>query len=203
MKVLLLAKEFRDGEGVSEYCKNLAEYLVDQGHQATIVSFDDMAEYHVDDRVDVQKVPLPFEGDNIYNWAMMMNNELKNRAREIIEAENYDIIHCNDWITVPGGVSLQKHLELPLAVTIHSTENERGFEGDHAELISELEWQGTFEADKVFVTKEDTKNSVLFDLDVPEEKLKAVDPYSHDWQSRILNEYKQIVKQEEKAVQEN
>ncbi|WEL22977.1 glycosyltransferase family 4 protein [Candidatus Nanohalovita haloferacivicina] len=202
MKVLFLAKEFRDGEGVSEYIKNLSEYLVSNGHEATIVSFDDMAEYHIDERVRVQKVPLPFEGDNIYSWAMMMNNELKNRAREIIEADDYDIVHCNDWSTIPGGVSLKKHLELPLAVTIHSTENERGFEGDHAELISELEWQGTFEADRVFVTKEDTKNSVLFDLDVPGEKLKAVDPYSPEWQSRILNTYKEIVKQEEKVIQE-
>lgn len=203
MKVLLLAKEFHDGEGVSEYCKNLAEHLVGQGHEATIVSFDDRGTYHVDDRVRVQKVPLPFEGDNIYSWAMMMNNELKNRAREIVEADDYDLIHCNDWSTVPGGVSLKKHLELPLAVTIHSTENERGFGGDHAELISELEWEGTFEADAVFVTKEDTKNSVLFDLDVPEEKLKTVDPYSQDWQSRILNKYDEIVKQKQKVVQEN
>ena len=203
MKVLLLAKEFHDGEGVSEYCKNLAEYLVEKGHEATIVSFDDKADYHVDESVKVQKVPLPFEGDNIYSWAMMMNNELKNRAREIVETEGYDLIHCNDWSTIPGGVSLKKHLELPLAVTVHSTENERGFEGDHAELISELEWEGTFEADAVFVTKDDTKNSVLFDLDVPEEKLKTVDPYSHNWQSRILNTYKEILKQKEKLLQEN
>ena len=203
MRALLLTKEFRDGEGVSEYCKNLAEYLVEQGHNATIVSFDDKAEYNVDERVTVQKVPLPFKGDNIYSWAMMMNNELKNRAREIVEAGDYDLIHCNDWSTVPGGVSLKKHLGLPLAVTIHSTENERGFEGEHAELISELEWEGTFEADFVFVTKDDTKNSVLFDLDVPEKKLKTVDPYSHDWQSRILNTYKEILKQKQKVVQEN
>ncbi|MFB6193051.1 MAG: glycosyltransferase family 4 protein [Candidatus Nanohaloarchaea archaeon] len=203
MKALILSKEFRDGEGVSEYVKNLSEYLVEEGNEVTIVSFDDKSDYHVDDRVKVQKEPLLFEGDNIYNWAMMMNNELKNKARQIIETQDYDIIHCNDWITVPGGISLKKHLELPLVVTIHSTENERGFEGNHAELISELEWQGTFEADKVFVNRDETKNSVLFDLDVPGEKVKTVDPYSPDWQSRILNTYQEIVKQEKEIVQEN
>ena len=102
MKVLMLSKEFHDGEGVSQYCKNLAEYLVEKGHEATIVSFDDKADYHVDQRVKVQKVPLLFEGDNIYSWAMMMNNELKNRAREIVETEDYDLIHCNDWSTISG-----------------------------------------------------------------------------------------------------
>lgn len=47
MNVLLLSKNFRDGEDVSEYTKNLAEFLVSQGHDATIISFDDGSEISI------------------------------------------------------------------------------------------------------------------------------------------------------------
>lgn len=200
MRVLILSKDFRDGEGVSEYCKNIAEHLVENGHEAVIVSFDDGSYYSIDERVDVRRVPLYFEGDNLYNWSMMLNNELKREARELMDSKDFDVIHANDWTTIPGGIALKKHAEKPLLVTLHSTENERGFEGDHAPMISELEWQGGFEADHVLVTKEDTKNSVLFDLDVPDEKVEVIDPYDHDWLSRILNKYEELVKTKQEIL---
>lgn len=194
MNIVLLSKQFRDGESVSEYTKNIAEYLVDEGHDITVISFDDGSYYSIDDRVSVERFPLHFDGDNIYNWSMMMNNEMKGRVKELMGEEEFDVIHANDWTTIPGGVSLSKHTEVPLALTLHSTENERGFGGEHSEVISELEWQGAYEADRVFVNKEDTKNSVLFDLDTPEEKLELIDPLSEGWQKRVLNKYRELVK---------
>lgn len=201
MKVLFLSKDFRDGEGISEYCKSISHFLVEEGHEAAIVSFEDGAHYSVDDRVDVQKVSVHFEGDNIYNWSMVLNNELKRQARELMEEEDFDVVHANDWTTIPGGVALSKYAEIPLVVTIHSTENERGFEGEHASVISELEWQGTFEADKVLATKHDTRSSLIFDLDVPEEKLEVVDPYQGEWEREILNSYKELHKTKVEAKQ--
>jgi len=197
LKVLLLSKEFRDGEGISEYCKSISSYLVENGHEAAIVSFDDGSYYSVDERVDVYRVPVHFDGDSIYSWAMVLNNELKSRARELFEEDEFDLIHANDWTTVPGGVALSQHLEKPLVVTIHSTENERGFQGDHAPLISELEWQGTFEADTVLATKHDTRDSLVFDLDVPGEKVEVIDPYSGEWEKRVLNSYGELSKHTE------
>lgn len=202
MKILLLSKELRDGEGVSEYCKNIAEKLVEEGHEAAIVSFDDGSYYSVDDRVEVKRVPLNFDGDNIYNWSMILNNQLKREARELLEEDDFDLIHANDWTTVPGGVTLSRHTEKPLAVTIHSTENERGFEGDHADMISELEWQGSYEADKVFATNHGTSDSLRFDLDVPGEKIEVIDPYNPEWRGRILKSYRDLIKNKVEAVQE-
>ncbi len=200
MKVVLLSQQFRDGEGVSEYCKNIAEHLVENGHDVSIVAFEDGSYYSIDERVDVHRVPLNFSGDNIYNWAMMLNNEIKGRVSDMMEGSEVDLIHVNDWVTVPGGVTLSKHLETPLVVTIHSTENERGFEGDHAGLISELEWKGGFAADKVLATKHDTRNSLLFDLDIPEEKLEVIDPYEEGWEQRVLRNYEELVKHKKEVL---
>lgn len=192
MNVAILLKNLRDGEDVSEYAKSIASYLVEQGHEASIITFDDGASYTVPEEVDVERVPLHFDADNVYNWAMMLNNELKAGVNNLIDGEEFDIIHANDWATVPGGITVSKHLEIPLVVTIHSTENQRGFSEESSSMISEMEWKAGFEAEKLFVTNEDTKNSVLFDLDVPEEKIEVVDPFHDGWKQDLVGSYSSL-----------
>ena len=75
---------------------SLAHELVEQGDEALVVGFDDGAYYSVDERVEVTRVGLPFEGDNMYNWSMMMNNELKKEAQDAFGDEEPDIIHSID-----------------------------------------------------------------------------------------------------------
>ena len=199
MNILLLSKQLKDGDAISEYIKNIAQELVDRGHEATIISFDDGSYYSLDERVDVVRFPLHFDGGNLYNWSMMMNNEMKGKVIELLEDRDFDLIHANDWTTVPGAVAISKHTEKPMAITVHSTENERGFGGEHSEMISELEWQGVYESDHVLVTKEDTKNSVLFDLDAPEDKISLIDPFEDGWREKILSMYRELVKQKKQV----
>ncbi|MFB6144910.1 MAG: glycosyltransferase [Candidatus Nanohaloarchaea archaeon] len=199
MKAVLLSRMFQEGEAATEYFKSIASSLVDNGHEVHVIAFDDRSYYSVREEVNVHRVDLPFEGDNIYNWSMMMNNELKRGAREVFDKEDPDIIHAIDWTAAPAGVVLSKTFDVPLVMTYQSTENIRGFEGDHAPMISELEWQGAFEADIVIATNDDVKNSLLFDLDVPEEKLRVIDPYADRWPENVLNSYKELVKQEKEA----
>lgn len=191
MKVVLLSRQFSNGEGVSEYCKSIAERLVEEGHGAMIVAFEDGTHYSIHPDVDVIRVPLHFEGDNIFNWAMMLNNEIKGAVKGACDPEEIDIIHANDWATVPGGTTLAKHLEVPFIATIHSTENERGFNGEHAQMISEMEWKAGFEADRVLATNHGTKNSLLFDLEVPEEKVEVIDPYGNGWLESMIEIYRE------------
>ncbi len=200
MKVVFLAHQFRDGEGISEYCKDLAGYLVQEGHEASIVAFEDGSDYSADDRVDVHRVPLNFSGDNMFNWAMMLNNEIKGQVSSLMEEEDIDLIHANEWTTVPGAITLSRHLERPLVVTLHSTENERGFDGEHSGMISELEWKAGRDADQLLTTKRDTRDSLIFDLDVPEDKIEVVDPYDEGWEERVLSRYQLILNKREEAV---
>jgi len=115
---------------------------------------------------------------------------------EKMEDKEIDVIHANDWTTAPGGVNLSNHLEIPLFLTIHSTENQRGFQGENSQLISDLEWEGTFEADTVFANNEDVKNSLLFDLDMSDEKVCVADPIHGGWQEKILKRYREIIGKE-------
>lgn len=197
--VLLLSKQIKDGELVSEYVKSLASYLNDEGLKVSIVSFDDGAYYSLSSDINVYRFPLHFDGSNIFNWSMMMNNELKGQVMDNIDVESIDVIHANDWTTVPAAVSLSKYLERPMFFTVHSTEQQRGFGAEHSEMISELEWQGVYEADKVLANNEDTKNSLLFDLDAPEDKMSVISPLTEAWEPRILKTYREHFKLKEEV----
>lgn len=199
MNVVSLTRKFEDGEGVSEYVKNISEFINDKGHSSTVVTFDDGAPYTVSEDIDVSRMRMPFDGDNIFNWAMMFNKEVEGFVSTGMNSRDVDIIHANDWATVPAGITASRHLEIPLVVTIHSTENERGFEGEHASMISELEYKAGQEADAVLATNEGTKNSLLFDLDVSDEKLHVVDPYTDEWTEKILSIYHEVAPEKVKA----
>lgn len=193
MKVLFLTRKFVDGDDISEYVKSLAETLVNEGHEAFVLAFDDGEYYSVDERVEVERVPLHYEGDSLYSWSMMLNNEMKEKGRELFDERDFEIIHANDWLTVPGATAIKKYSERPFVLTLHSTENERGFNDPNSEVISELEWKGGYKAEKILVNRQSTYDSAVYDLDVPEEKIEVLNPLSGDWHSSALKIYENLL----------
>lgn len=193
MKILMLTRKFVDGDEVSEYVKKLAETLVSEGHEAFILAFDDGGYYSVDERVEVERVPLHYEGDSLYSWSMMLNNEMKEKAREYLEEDDFDIIHANDWVTVPGATAIKKQFERPFVLTMHSTENERGFNDPNSEVISEMEWRGCYNADKIFVNSKSTYDSSIHDLDVPDDKIELLNPLNAEWSRSVLKNYENLL----------
>jgi glycosyltransferase involved in cell wall biosynthesis len=193
-KILLLSKEFVDGEGISEYVKSLARFLAEKGIEVHIVCFGNCdPEQDIGKRIHAHRVPLLIHGDNLFNWSMLMNNELKRRSREIFEADGFDVIHANDWITSAAAISIAKFTEKPLVVTIHSTENERGFGGKHSGLISDMEWWLTYEAGCVVSNNERTYHSLRSDLQLPDEKVRLINPLKQGWQNQVLQVYESVM----------
>ncbi len=189
-KVLLLSRELAENEGVSEYVKSLAFFLARKGVEVHIVCFSSSPdEASLGERIHVHRVPFMIHGDSLFNWSMLMNNELKRRSREIFEGMGFEIIHANDWVTSTSAISLAKFTEKPLIVTIHSTEKERGFGAKHSSLISDMEWWLTYEAGCVLSNNERTYNSLRHDLQLPEEKIRLVNPLQEGWQGRVLEIY--------------
>lgn len=192
-KALLLSREFAEKESVSEYVKNLAIFLAGKGIETHIVCFSSSpSEDRLGERIHVHRVPFMIHGDSLFNWSMLMNNELKRRSREIFEGMGFDIIHANDWVTSTSAISLAKFTEKPLIVTIHSTEKERGFGAKHSSLISDMEWWLTYEAGCVLSNNERTYNSLRHDLQLPEEKIRLVNPLQEGWQDKVLEIYEKV-----------
>lgn len=191
MKTLILTKDFRQGEDISEHCRSLASYLDQQGVEVQVVCFNNGNTIEMD-QVPVHEVDFILDGDNIYDWTMLMNNELKRVARGLVEDVEFDLIHAHEWTTLPAGITLKKLLEKPLAITIHSTENNRGFGGPHGALISEMEYRGTKEADLIIAPNHKVANSLKFDLDCSPEKLVQVDPFSTGWRQQVYEQYQRL-----------
>ncbi len=192
-KALLLSRELTENEGVSEYLKSLALFLAGRGIEVHIVCFSSSpSEETIGGKIHVHRVPFMIHGDSLFNWSMLMNNELKRRSREIFEGIGFDIIHANDWVTSTSAISLAKFTEKPLIVTIHSTENERGFGTKHSSMISDMEWWLTYEAGCVLSNNERTYQSLRSDLQLPEEKIRLVNPLQEGWQGRVLEIYEKV-----------
>lgn len=190
IKTLLMTKDFRAGEAISEHCRSLASYLDHQGIGVEILCFE--KEKMGVEGVDVHSVDFLLDSDNIYDWTMLMNNELKREARHLFKAQDFDLIHAHEWTTLPAAMALKSLYKLPLVVTIHSTENNRGFGGPHGALISEMEYSGAKEADLLVVPNEKVSNSLKFDLNCPPKKIVQVDPFQAGWQDKIVEEYRQL-----------
>jgi len=196
-KVLLLSREFVDGESTSDYARSLADFLSENGIEVHIVCFGNpLSEESIGKNIHIHRVPLLIHGDNLFNWSMLMNNELKRRSREIFDGIGFDIIHGNDWITSTAAISLAKLTEKPLIVTIHSTEKERGSGMPHSGMISDLEWWLAYEAGCVISNNERTWWSLKNDLQLPEEKIRLIDPMKAGWQKEVLAIYESLEKTE-------
>jgi len=189
-KVLLLAREFVDDESVSKYVKSLALFLAGRGIEVHIVCFSSSPdESKIGEKIHIHRVPFMIHGDSLFNWSMLMNNELKRRSREIFEGPGFDIVHGNDWVTSTSAISIAKFTEKPLIVTIHSTEKERGFSTKHSGMISDMEWWLTFEAGCVVSNNQRTFSSLKHDLQLPEEKIRLISPLEEGWEAKVLEIY--------------
>jgi glycosyltransferase involved in cell wall biosynthesis len=191
-RILILAKDFKEGDVVSDYIRELSKFLSQKGIESHIVCFGPSHSEESHQNFHIHRVPFIINGDNIFNWSMLMNNELKRKAREIFEEEGFDIIHANDWSTAAAAMSLAKFTEKPLAVTLHSTEKERGFTERHSGIISDLEWWLTYEACCVIANTEKTCNSLRHDLQLPEEKIRLMSTSNEAWENEVLEIYERI-----------
>jgi glutathione peroxidase-family protein len=123
---------------------------------------------------------------------MMLNN----RVKTILDEHDFDVVHVNDWSTVSAGISVSGRQEIPLFMTLHSTENQRGFGNKHSSSISEMEWRGVYNAEKVFVNEEEAMNSVFNDLDAPRDKVELIDSISDRWPEKVLKAYRKALNRE-------
>ncbi len=168
MNFLILLKEL-NGDSVAENAIYVANILKEFGN-VHVISYGNDSDYE-ENGINFHKVNFILQTDNIFNWVMLMNNELKRRAVELNDIEKFDIIHVHDWTAGPAGMSLSKLFEIPLISTFHSTEHQRGFGHYISQSISDVEWWLAYESRKIFVLDESTKNSLENDLKVPADKI--------------------------------
>ncbi len=102
----------------------------------------------------------------VYNFAM--------RAKLIAKKEDFDIIHCHDWMTYPAGIEAKKISGKKLVVHIHATEFDRTGGNGVNEYVYNLEKQGFEHADRIVTVSNIKKNQVVNHYRIDPEKIDVV-----------------------------
>lgn len=95
---------------------------------------------------------------------------------KIIEAEgeNFDVIHAQDWTTIPAAIALKEKTGKPMVVHIHITEFDKTG-GDHADPeIYAIEKKGMELADKVITVSNKTRQRVIQSYFINPNKVEVV-----------------------------
>jgi len=187
-KILILCNEFSRGNAIGRHCEFLSKRLLEEGIGTEMVSLKGKADEGPGNRVHIVEPIL--NANNPFNWTMLANNELKQKGREIYEERGFSLVHAHDWTTAIAGMALSKLTGKPLVLTLHSTEHNRGFCNQHSQVVSSIEWWASFEARRVIVDNRDAYNSVKYDLNLPEDKIRIADPMQHGWQEKVIEEYR-------------
>jgi glycosyltransferase involved in cell wall biosynthesis len=95
------------------------------------------------------------------------------KAKYIAMSEDFDIIHCHDWMTFQAGIEAKKASSKPLVIQVHATEFDRTG-GSVNQLVYNLEREGMHAADSVIAVSQFTKNKIVDHYGIDPEKVHVV-----------------------------
>jgi glycosyltransferase involved in cell wall biosynthesis len=87
---------------------------------------------------------------------------------------NYDVIHCHDWLTIPAGVQLKEKLNVPLVLSVHSTEYDRSGWLSPNQWFIDIERQGMEKADVIIAVSHFTKRVIVEKYGIDEQKIRVI-----------------------------
>lgn len=95
-------------------------------------------------------------------------------VREIVESEQFDIIHAHDWLSFLAGVEAKRISGKPLVVHVHASGFEQSAGRGEDPRIYDIEKEGMEMADAVIVVSGRTGEIVRDRYGIPQEKIHVV-----------------------------
>lgn len=94
----------------------------------------------------------------------------------LVESKQFDIIHAHDWLTFRAGLAAKMRSGKPLVVHVHSVESDRagGGAGSGNPLVRDIEELGFLMADRIVAVSQHTKNMIMRDYGIPDDKIEVV-----------------------------
>jgi glycosyltransferase involved in cell wall biosynthesis len=86
----------------------------------------------------------------------------------------YDVIHVHDWLTMKAGVALKEKLNVPLIVTVHSTEYDRAGWLYPNQWFIDIEREGMQKADRIIAVSNFTKKVIVEKYGINPNKISVV-----------------------------
>lgn len=177
-RILVFSKDFNRGEPASDFAFSFAEKMRLRGINVDVVAYSTLGastEKLLAGYMTVSNIQFLLHADTYFNWVMLMNNELKRKGRELAEANDYLLVLAIDWTSAPAASSIASFFNIPLVTAFLSTEHNRGFSYENSRPISDIEWEAAFMSKRVVAMGEDCRNSLLYDLKIPADKILSAD----------------------------
>lgn len=95
------------------------------------------------------------------------------RTAAIAEYEEFDLIHCHDWMTIPAAAWIKQRTQKPLVLHVHNTIYDRYLSGSN-KVEYDIEQLGLREADIVVCVSHYVRNNIINNYDVNPEKVLVV-----------------------------
>jgi len=92
----------------------------------------------------------------------------------LIDGREFDIVHAHDWLTVRAAMRVKEKRGSPVILHLHSVESDRAGGVGGNPLVREIEEMGVYLADRVIAVSQHTKNCIVRDYGVPEDKVEVV-----------------------------
>ncbi len=211
MKILMLSWEYppRIVGGISRVVHDLAQAMAKKGNEVHVVTCWEQGapEFEKDKEVFVHRVHTYQIGTmNFVDWVLQLNFSLLEKAIEISNKVQFDIIHAHDWIVAFAARTLKHSYKTPLISTIHATEHGRnhGLHNDMQRYISSVEWLLTYESWKVICNSEYMKNEIRHVFQLPEDKSVVINngvqlekfsgvERDYDYRRNYASDYEKII----------
>ncbi len=176
MRTLILTWEFPPNKvgGIGSHCYDLSRKLSNMGHDVEVITYGCQESEEEIEGVKIHRVPSTWAPDTI-SWSLFLGHRMEKKALELHKEEKLEVIHAHDWMAVPGAVGIKKMLNIPMVLTIHSTEAGRtGITSDYSRMINDIEWYGTYEADQIITVGKDFSEEIRNRFNPPHEKLHYI-----------------------------
>jgi glycosyltransferase involved in cell wall biosynthesis len=95
------------------------------------------------------------------------------KAAIIAKFEDFDVIHCHDWMTFRAGKKAKQVSGKPLVVHVHATDFDRTG-GNPNQQVYDIEREGMHAADKIIAVSNYTKDMIVKHYGIPPEKVTVV-----------------------------
>lgn len=184
MKIAMLAWESMHSiavGGIAPHVTELAQALTARDHEVHIFTRrkENQRRYDLINGVHYHRCAYDYNPDFLIDMANMADSFYRHLAEvEDGYGEHFDIVHGHDWMITPALTRVKNERHGSIVMTVHSTEygrcgNELFWHGQ-SKRIRDLEWEGTFIADRVVCVSESLRKETLWLYSVPPDKAVAI-----------------------------
>lgn len=110
------------------------------------------------------------EWHDIYHQQYMYEQSVS----KMVDKLEFDVIHAHDWLTFRAGLQAKAKSNKPLILHVHSLEHDRAGAREGNPLVHEIEYTAFLLADSIIAVSELTKDLIVRNYNIPEDKIKVV-----------------------------